>query len=139
MILHLQALIFPVVIVIIDTRVLTLAHREFISFKKNVAQSAENNMCFSDNIAYYITSGFDAEMMRSLANYGMQKAELCLIFSGDDVNGYSYIAGSTSLDMKEVAKNINTSLQGRGGGRDTMVQGKISAKEEDILNFINGK
>ena len=41
--------------------------------------------------------------------------------------------------MKDVAKNINTSLQGRGGGRDTMIQGKISAKEEDILNFINGK
>ena len=114
-------------------------YREFNNFKKSVAQSAENNISFCGNIAYYITSGFDAEMMRSLANYGMQKAELCLIFSGDDSNGYSYIAGSMSLDMKEVAKNINTALQGRGGGRDTMIQGKISAKEEDILNFINGK
>ncbi len=114
-------------------------YREFINFKKSVAQSAENNLCFSGNIAYYITSGFDAEMMRSLANFGMKKAELCLVFSGDDVSGYSYIAVSSSLDMKEVAKNINTSLQGRGGGRDTMIQGKVSAKEEDILNFINGK
>ncbi len=114
-------------------------YREFNNFKKSVARSAKNNMLFNGNIAYYITSDFDSEMMRELANFGMEKAELCLVFSGDDKTGYSYIAGSNSLDMKSVAKELNTALNGRGGGRDTMIQGKVTATETDILNYINGK
>lgn len=114
-------------------------YREFINFKKSVAHTAKSNLLYAGNMAYYITSNFDAEMMRELVNYGMEKAELCLVFSGDDEYGYSYIAGSKCLDMRTVAKDINTALNGRGGGRDTMIQGKISAKEADILNYINGK
>ena len=114
-------------------------YREFINFKKSVAHTAKSNLLYAGNMAYYISSNFDAEMMRELVNYGMEKAELCLVFSGDDEYGYSYIAGSKCLDMRTVAKDINTALNGRGGGRDTMIQGKISAKEADILNYINGK
>ena len=40
------------------------------------------------------------------------------------------------MDMKAVAKELNTALQGRGGGRDTMIQGKASATEEQILKYI---
>lgn len=114
-------------------------YREFNNFKKSVSQSARKNLIISGDVVYYIASDFDSEMMRELANYGMEKASLCLIFSGNDEIGYSYIAGSTSLDMKEVAKVLNTALQGRGGGRDTMIQGKVSATESEILKFIETK
>lgn len=114
-------------------------YREFYSFKKAVAKSAENNLSYTGNTAFYITTNFDAEMMRELVNFGMNKAELCVVFSGDDASGFSYIAGSNSLDMKAVAKEVNTALNGRGGGRDTMIQGKVSATYDEILTFINGK
>ena len=39
--------------------------------------------------------------------------------------------------MKKVAKVVNASLCGRGGGRDTMIQGKVSADKERIFEFIN--
>ena len=111
-------------------------YREFNNFKKSVAQTARKSLVISGDIAYYIASDFDAEMMRELTNYGMKKAALCLVFSGNDEDGYSYIAGSETMDMKAVAKELNTALQGRGGGRDTMIQGKASATEEQILKYI---
>ena len=35
------------------------------------------------------------------------------------------------------AKNFNTALNGRGGGRGTMIQGKVTASKEAILNYFN--
>ena len=112
-------------------------YREFTDFKKSVAQSTKKSIVFKDRVSYCIVSGFDTDMMRELANFAMERSELCFIFSGDDSVGYSYIAGSNSADMRSVAKEINTMLNGRGGGRDTMIQGKISATEEEILDFID--
>ncbi len=39
--------------------------------------------------------------------------------------------------MKAVGKEINTTLSGRGGGSDTMIQGKVSAVKQQIIEFIN--
>ncbi len=112
-------------------------HREFASFKQTVADNTKSNVIFTDNCAYCIVDGFDADMMRQLANFGAEKSQLSLIFSGDDKNGYSYIACSLSLNMKTVAQNINNALNGRGGGRDTMIQGKVATNKEEIERFIN--
>lgn len=111
-------------------------YREFSAFKLSVARNAEKSLVFTEKCAYLITSDFDADMMRQVANFGMDKSELCLIFSGNDESGYSYIAGSKTLDMKGVAKSLNEALQGRGGGRDTMIQGKLFATEKNIIDFI---
>ncbi len=111
--------------------------REFNLYKLSVAQNAKDNLEFTDDVAYYITSGFTNDMMRELANHAMNVKPLALVFSGDDENGFSYIAGSLSLDMKMVGKSINAYLCGRGGGKDTMIQGKVCTKKQFIIDFIN--
>ncbi len=111
-------------------------NRQFYNFKKMVAENDKNNLIICGDVSYFISSFYDIDMMRSLVNYGMEKSVLSIAFSGDDENGYSYIAGSNSLDMKAVAKALNSSLNGRGGGRDTMIQGKASANINDIKMFI---
>lgn len=111
-------------------------NRELYNFKHKVAESDKNNLIYSGNVSYFISSFYDTDMMRNLVNYGMEKSSLSLAFSGEDENGYSYIAGSNSLDMKNVARSINSSLNGRGGGRDTMIQGKVSATKEQIVNYL---
>ena len=111
-------------------------NRELYNFKHKVAESDKNNLIYSGNISYFISSFYDTDMMRNLVNYGMEKSSLSLAFSGEDENGYSYIAGSNSLDMKNVARSINSNLNGRGGGRDTMIQGKVSATKEQIVNYL---
>lgn len=111
--------------------------REYNQFRLKVADNDKRNLVLNNGISYFITDCYDAEMMREVANYGMQKSNLCLVFSGNDDAGYSYIAGSLKLDMKMVAKTVNGALAGRGGGRDTMIQGKVSAKKDEIINFVN--
>lgn len=110
--------------------------RDFYNFKLSVAENDKTNLLSAGECSYFITNGYDADMMRELVNFGMLNSKLCIIFSGDDKNGYSYIAGSLTLNMKKVAKAINTALNGRGGGRDTMIQGKVSAHKNFIVDFI---
>jgi len=49
---------------------------------------------------------------------------------------YRYIATSKGLPLSRLAKEFNASLNGRGGGRDEMVQGSFGAPLEDIVAFF---
>lgn len=111
--------------------------REFFSFKQSIAENDKNNLIMHSGISYFISAFYDADMMRTLANYGMSVSSLCVILSGNDDEGFSYIAGSNSVDMRAFAREFNSALSGRGGGRDTMIQGKISASRNEITAFLN--
>ena len=81
----------------------------------------------------------DPDAMRELVNAGMERCTgVCAAFSGDDTQGYRYIIGSRSIDLRARAKEINSVLNGRGGGRPTMIQGSCSANEEQIRRFFDG-
>lgn len=111
--------------------------REFYQFKMSVAENAKNNLVYSQNISYSIVDGFDSDMMREVANFGGEKSDASFVYSGSDDKGYSFIICSHSLDLKRLGKYHNDSLNGRGGGRDSMIQGKCSANKDDIVKFIN--
>ena len=112
-------------------------HRNFTEFKMQIAENDKENLSFVGDVALFITSFYDSDMMRELANYGMTKKELCVILSGNEENGFSYVAGSLNFDLMKFAKNFNASLNGRGGGRGTMIQGKVNATKQDIFNYFN--
>lgn len=110
--------------------------RELVAFKHSVAENTKQSIIYIDNCSYCVVDGFDADMMRELANCGADNSPVCFVFSGNDTDGYSYISCSLSLDMKAIAKTVNTALNGRGGGRDTMIQGKVFADKKSITAFI---
>ena len=111
--------------------------RSFSSFKMQIAENDKENLSYIGDTALFITSFYDSDMMRELANYGMTKKELCVILSGNEENGFSYVAGSLNFDLMRFAKNFNSALNGRGGGRGTMIQGKVTATKQEILNYFN--
>lgn len=110
--------------------------KDLYNFKMSVAENDKSNLISNGECSYFITNCYDADMMRELVNFGMSQSKLSVVFSGDDNIGYSYIAGSLTLDIKNVAKSFNSALNGRGGGRDTMIQGKVSADKKQIVDFI---
>ncbi len=112
-------------------------HRNFTEFKMQIAENDKENLSFIGDTALFITSFYDSDMMRELANYGMTQKELCVILSGNEENGFSYVAGSLNFDLMKFAKHFNSALNGRGGGRGTMIQGKVTASKQDILNYFN--
>ncbi|MCR5663429.1 MAG: hypothetical protein K6G17_00960 [Oscillospiraceae bacterium] len=53
-------------------------------------------------------------------------------FSGSDEEGYRYVIGSRSVDLRAQSRAINAAIGGRGGGSPEMIQGRASACEADV-------
>lgn len=51
-------------------------------------------------------------------------------------DGYEYMFMSETVRLKDYAGKINEALQGRGGGKDTVIQGLLKGEKEEIENTI---
>ena len=78
---------------------------------------------------------------RELVNLLMPKAGgFAAVFCGSDHDGWRYIIGSLSCDLRAGAKAINALIDGRGGGKPQMIQGSAAAarsKIEDALKALS--
>lgn len=80
----------------------------------------------------------DPVMTRELVNLLLKKgAKMAAVFSGNEREGYRYVLGSRSLDVRENGKLLNEAFHGRGGGKPEMVQGTVQGKREEIEVFLN--
>lgn len=61
-----------------------------------------------------------------------EKTPLALVCARKAEGEYYYCGGSRSIDMKELGKNLNKSLDGRGGGSSRMVQGTFGREAAAI-------
>lgn len=74
--------------------------------------------------------------VRMLADRLAQKADFAAVFSGNDGEGYKYVMCSASMDVAALGKKFNEALNGRGGGRNPMVQGSVMAERAKIEEFL---
>ena len=80
----------------------------------------------------------DPVMTRELVNLLLKKgAKMAAVFSGNEREGYRYVLGRRSLDVRENGKLLNEAFHGRGGGKPEMVQGTVQGKREEIEAFLN--
>ena len=59
----------------------------------------------------------------------------CAVFSGEGEN-HKYALIHTGHDIRQLTKDLNAALSGRGGGRDGFAQGSVQASEEQIRTFF---
>lgn len=79
----------------------------------------------------------DPVMTRELVNLLLKRgAKAAAVFSGNEEEGYRYVLGSRSLDVREAGKLLNEAFQGRGGGKPEMVQGTVKGQKEEIQAFL---
>ena len=78
--------------------------------------------------------GLDSVLVRRLADMA---AEHCggtaAVFSGSDPAGYSYCLVSRSADLRQLGREMNGALSGRGGGTREFQQGSVKAGRQAIL------
>lgn len=84
----------------------------------------------------YFYDALDTDTMRYFANGAVEFCNIFAIFTKKE-NGYAYICASKATDMREFAKQLNLTLNGRGGGNDKMIQGTLFAERSDIEAFFN--
>lgn len=83
------------------------------------------------------TDDLEGESMRRLMNLVLEDRHiLCAVFHGDEADGYRYVMGSRSADMRILAKEFNAAFAGRGGGRPEMVQGTVKGNPESLREWI---
>ena len=82
----------------------------------------------------------DAVAVRNFVNDVMKITDgICGAFIGTDAEGYRYILGSSKKELTNISKEMNQTLNGRGGGRPPMVQGSVKAKQSEIEAFLKAQ
>lgn len=84
-----------------------------------------------------VCSEMEADSVRRLADAVMHTCGgRCAVFAGDDKNGYKYAMGQENGDLRDLTKEMNQTLQGRGGGKPFFVQGSVKSTEQEIRKFF---
>ncbi len=86
----------------------------------------EGNLILFDDL-------LDEIAQRELVNLLAEKCGgFAAVFCGSDAEGWRYIIGSRTLDLRAAARQINAAINGRGGGRPEMITGRAAASRAGI-------
>ena len=103
---------------------------ELVRVKAESAAATDGNICIFDGI-------LDEVAQRELTNLLMEKCGgISAVFSGSDKDGWRYIIGSKTVDLRRETKRINAAINGRGGGTERMIQGRALAERGYITSKI---
>ena len=117
---------------------------ENISLKGKVASLQQKLLAYQANevdVSGEITAVFDSHMDGNMPREFMnlllgRGATVCAVFAGNDADGYRYVIGSRTEDVRPFSKRLNEAFSGRGGGKPEMVQGSLKGSEEEIRRLI---
>ena len=85
----------------------------------------------------HFEDGLDPALVRELADaIGSKCGGRAAVFSGTDEAGYSYCLATREGDLRPFGKEMNTALNGRGGGKPNFLQGSVRANQEEIRKFF---
>lgn len=114
------------------------AAREINFLKGKILENAVKELKICNSGMLIFTDKLDMTTLRNIVNLAKDKAPcLCGAFSGNDTDGYSYIIYSEDYDVSEKSKDINEKLSGRGGGKNNMIQGSVSAQRKAIEDYFS--
>lgn len=105
--------------------------------KKQLATLRAQNAAPTDGNLLFFIDGADADTLRLTVNTALEKCGgVCAAFTGDDGEGYRFVAASKNGGMKDLSKKMNEALSGRGGGKDEMIQGSVGCSRKQIEEFF---
>ena len=86
-----------------------------------------------DGRLYLLEPDFDGLMLRHLANRMLEEGRGETVLAlGETAGGFLYVLGSRTEDMRQLSKELNGLLSGRGGGSQQMAQGTFFAAPESV-------
>lgn len=108
-------------------------YRKLIEEKVGKLSESEGNL-------YLIEPDFSGQSLRQLVNRSLEEKKGKTILALTPMEGgYLYVLGSQSEDMRLLSKELNTLLNGRGGGSTQMAQGTFFASREELCAILKEK
>jgi len=110
---------------------------ELLSAKYELIDIKTKAFTKSDKILIFELNLSQEEMKRYIANL-LEKADIIAVFTGDDETGYRYMITNSKepTDFPAFIKDMNTKLNGKGGGKGT-AGGHIAAAKAEIEKFFD--
>lgn len=97
------------------------------------AQSIEDT---DGNIVLFEENADMISLRKTVLEASSHASGYCAGFSGNDDNGYTYVVTSKNNGVRSLAPKINSTLSGKGGGSDELIQGSVKATKKDIEKFF---
>ncbi len=111
---------------------------ELIEMKKDNLNHAIASIPNNQEDVILFEDGLDTIIMRNAVNELTKKhTGICGVFTKTEENGYQFILGSSTKDVKDVMAKLKEHLDVRGGGSPTMVQGSVLANKADIIHILS--
>lgn len=86
---------------------------------------------------YIFTDLKDETLLRDSVNELVKNYDgYCLVFSGNDTDGYRFIIGIKDGDATKAASVLRTHLSAKGGGSPKMVQGQVQSDKATIVRLL---
>ena len=111
---------------------LSQIQRKILKYRAEEVPEGEEIVCLFEQ---ELAGNGARELMNLILDRG---AGICAVFTRDTKEGYRYVLGSRSQDVRELCRSLNAAFSGRGGGKPEMTQGSVSGAEEEIREFILG-
>ena len=119
---------------------------EVLSSEKFRANALQNQLfdCIAESYVnqervLHIADGLEPAQVRILADKIAGKISgYCAVFSGGDGN-FSYCLATRAGDLRELNREMNGVLAGRGGGKPNFQQGSVKATAQEIRAFFAEK
>lgn len=103
--------------------------KELLQIKTVMIKPSDGNICIFEEKC-------DMNDLRFIVNEAVKICgSICAAFSGSDEKGYQYVMASTSVNLREKSKEINTALNGKGGG-SAMIQGSVMSTRNEIETYF---
>lgn len=86
--------------------------------------------------AYSIGKNMSYDDLRACSNNLIESGiRKCILLSETEENSYIYVVSSSENDVRTIVSCLNSTFNGKGGGRDNYAQGKLSASSDDDLKI----
>ena len=103
--------------------------------KSQIAELQQNPV--EEKIVTVFDSALSGSLPREMMNRLLDKgAVICAVFAGTDTDGYRYVIGSRSEDVRPISKALNVAFEGRGGGKPEMVQGSVKGTGKAMKELL---
>ena len=104
--------------------------QQLLKAKSGMILPSEKNICIFEEMD-------DVGFIRMLINENISKCKGIFAVFWPKGSSYNYIIASSSIDLRVRSKEINSSLDGRGGGTSGMIQGCVSSSKKVIFDYIS--